>query len=199
MTTRSNGRYQVQIWHLAQSRYVGCYPTKETAASACRIAEDVLSKSTSQSTNLDNSVLMKTVRLKINQYQEEACLLLQDKGKGEGGLPVQVGRIHNVSSLGLALSANSNECPHQDKGKGKGGLPVQVGHIHNVSSLGLALSANHNECSHQDKGRCEGGLIVQVGCIFRKIYLIINKGIKISRDAANTNVTIITLRVGRCP
>ncbi len=150
MTRRSNGRYQVQIWHLAQSRYVGCYPTKETAASANRIAEDVLSKSTSQSTNLDNSVLMKTVRLKINQYQEEACLLLQEKGKGEGGLPVPVGCIHNVSSLGFALSANNNECPHQDKGKGEGGLPVQVGRIHNVSSLGLALSAKHHGFSRED-------------------------------------------------
>ena len=46
----------------------------------------------------------------------------------KGGLPVQVGHTHNVSSLGLVLSENHNGCTYQDQGKGKGGLPVQVGH-----------------------------------------------------------------------
>ncbi len=90
MTRRSNGRYQVPIWHLAQSRYVGCYPTKEAAASAYRIAEEVLSKSASQPTNLDNSVLMKTVCKKIKQYGEETLLphtsgCGHQEGKGGGG------------------------------------------------------------------------------------------------------------------
>jgi hypothetical protein len=102
------------------------------------------------------------------------CLHHQDKGKGEGRLPVQVGRTYNVCSLGLALStigglpvqvgrthsmsllglvisANPNRCPHhQDKGKGKGRLPVQVGGTYNVSSLGLALSTMHHGRSRED-------------------------------------------------
>ncbi len=64
---------------------------------------------------------------------------------------MQVGRTHNVSSLGLVLSANPNGCPrHQDKGKGEGRLPVQVGRTHNVSSLGLALSTMHHGRSRED-------------------------------------------------
>ena len=47
-----------------------------------------------------------------------------------------MGRTHNVSSLGLVLSANPNRCPcHQDKGTGKGRLPVQVGGTYNVLHL----------------------------------------------------------------
>ena len=80
----------------------------------------------------------------------------------KGGLPVQVGGTHNVSSLGLVLSANHNGCTHQDQGKGEGGLLVQVGGTHNVSSLGLVLSANGNGFTHQDKDKGDGVLPVQV-------------------------------------
>ena len=59
--------------------------------------------------------------LKTLSTNTKECSYHQDKTKGVGGLPVQVGRTNTVSSLGLA--------------KGVGGLPVQVGRTHNVSSL----------------------------------------------------------------
>ena len=62
--------------------------------------------------------------LKTLSTNTKECSHHQDKTKGVGGLPVQVGRINTVSSLGLA--------------KGVGGLPVQVGRTNTVSSLGLA-------------------------------------------------------------
>ena len=103
--------------------------------------------------------------LKTLTANPNKCPHHQDKGKGVGGLPVQVGHTHNVCSLGLALSANPNGCSHhQDKGKGVGGLPVQVGCTNNVSSLGLVLSAIPNGCPHhQDKGKGKERLPVQVG------------------------------------
>ena len=93
--------------------------------------------------------------LKTLTANPNKCPHHQDKSKGVGGLPVQVGHTHNVPSLGLVLSANPNRCSHhQDKGKGVGGLPVQVERTHNVPSLGLVLSANPNGClHHQDKGK----------------------------------------------
>jgi hypothetical protein len=65
VTLRSHGTYQVQIWYLGQSRYVGCYSTQVEGASAYQIADQVLLKSTikySLPTKVNNSDVMKRVR-----------------------------------------------------------------------------------------------------------------------------------------
>jgi hypothetical protein len=69
VTLRPNGTYQVQIWYLGQSRYVGCYSMQVQAASANRIADQALLKSTIKyikPAKVNNSVLMKRVREMID-------------------------------------------------------------------------------------------------------------------------------------
>ncbi len=81
--------------------------------------------------------------LKTLSTNTKECSHHQDKTKGVGGLPVQVGRTNTVSSLGLAKGVvglpvqvgRTNTVSSLGLAKGVGGLPVQVGRTHNVSSL----------------------------------------------------------------
>ena len=158
LTKKGNGKWQVQIWHECQSRYVGVYDNIAIASSAYRFTMNFVSiklvtkleKLSPEDVRADIFALKAFVNKSLKTLLANWRPHHQDKSKGVGGLPVQVGRTHNVSSLGLVLSANCNGCTHQDKGKSKKGLPVQVGRFHNVSSLGLALSSVHHDFFRED-------------------------------------------------
>ena len=116
LTKKGNGKWQVQIWHEGQSRYVGVYNNIAIASSAYHFAM--------------NFVSIKLVT-KLEQFSQE-------------DVRADISALKAFVNESLkTLSANTNKCSHhQDKSRGCGGLPVRVGRTNTVSSLGLVLSAD---------------------------------------------------------
>ncbi len=100
LTKKGNGKWQVQIWHEGQSRYVGVYDNIAIASSAYHFAMNFVA----------NKLVTKLEQLSPEDVRADFSALKAFVNK----------------SL-KTLSANTNECSHhQDKTKGVGGLPVQV-------------------------------------------------------------------------
>ncbi len=98
LTKKGNGKWQVQIWHEGQSRFVGVYNNIAIASSAYHFAMNFVSiklvtkseKLSPEDVRADIFALKAFVNKSLKTLLANRCPHQQDKSKGVGGLPVQV-------------------------------------------------------------------------------------------------------------